>query len=369
MHLFPIYLDDTSQDKKEDAIDNYYKNIPLYNFSLQLTTSCKQGCSGCYQDHTKNSMSRGTALKQLQDFFMERDRTKIYRPFKITFFGGEPFYEFGLMKEIISFVNYYKPLGFKKFYIPTSGVPGKNIDFLDLIVDLDHSFGQYPIEISISHDGTINNYQRNEPAKKITDLIIQLKNYITNNPNSIIKSSPILSTVVPQNITEDYFIDNYVYFKDNLNVLCNFKLPYILDKKSNLYTNPEIFKKSVHKFLVKASKENIYPFPTLFQDVFELITKGHDEDWCKAGEDSRTILPSGKVTDCDIIFSQKANKLKKAMDEKCKDCSNNGICKKPCLITMYDQENFNGHCLLRKILSNEMIKFINQISIYQKKEI
>lgn len=351
----------------EDEIDIYYKDYQLFNFSIQLTTSCKQGCSGCYQPHVKESIHPDIILNTLKEFIETRNKTKILKPFKITFFGGEPLYEYETIFKIIEFIDKTKPYGFRQFNMPTSGIIKRDsvqskssdqIDFLSIVQGMvDRT--KYNIRISVSHDGIDNEITRNVPAERITRIIEGLlKKEIQNNR---ILTSPTISTVIPQNINEDYFIDNYDYFMEHIGKPCNFKIPYIINKNSNLYTNPEIFKVAVKKFINKMDSGKIKKdsIPHLFGEVLDLLKFNHKYNWCGAGVHQSLILPSGKKVDCDIIKDYKALELKNKMDNKCDLCEIKDYCKRPCLITMTkDLEHFKVQCTLRKILVNELKKYL-----------
>lgn len=351
-----------NENKIEEAIDIYYKDYQLFNFSIQLTTSCKQGCSGCYQPHVKESINPDTALNLLKEFIEKRKLTKNFRPFKITFFGGEPIYEYKTIFKIIEFIDETKPYGFRQFNMPTSGILKREdhsnssevIDFLSIVQGMADRTN-YDIRISISHDGIDNEITRNVPAERITRIF---RNLIKKErTNKRILTSPTISTVIPQNITEDYFIDNYDYFMEHLGKPCNFKLPYIIGENSNLWTNPEIFKAAVKKFTTKIKNEKMdkNSIPQLFSEVIDLLRTVHKYNWCGAGVHQSLILPTGKKVDCDIIKDYKALELKEKMDKKCDICTIKDYCKRPCLITeVKGIEHFKVHCILRKILVNEL---------------
>lgn len=356
----------------EEDIDSHYKDYQLYNFSIQLTTSCRQGCSGCYQPHIKESINPDTIINLLNEFIEERNRYRIFKPFKITFFGGEPLYEYETIFKIIEHINKIRPYGFRQFVMPTSGIIKRTdpkldgYDFLSIVQGMiDRT--DYNISISVSHDGINNEVTRNVPPEIINRIIKKLiKKEIKN--NRIITSSTI-STVIPQNINEDYFINNYDYLMEHTGKPCNFKIPYIINKNSNLYTDPKIFKVAVKKFINKLERENIKgnKIPHLFSEVIDLLKTNHKFNWCGAGVHSNLILPSGRKVDCDIIKDYKGLELKDKMDKHCNSCEIKDYCKRPCLVTMVnDLEHFNVQCTLRKILVNELKKYLlNTLNIHK----
>lgn len=349
--------------------EDLHQTTDYLNIHIQLTEYCPMGCKGCYQEHltSKSYLSTVDGLNGIIKIL------KKYKPkeFKISFFGGEPLL---LLDTIVSIMGELKnvlksfniPSKLKEINIPTSGgVNPKNFEnygkelknALPTLIGLSDNIGA-KLNISLSHDGVNNIEYRNIPAEVISNLYMELKEYQYLGNTNIL--SEYISCVIPQNINERYFIDNFEYFKDRLNKPCTFTIPHLLDKTSELYNNPKIFQKAIKLFLEEYFNTPEFEKykPKLFEDFESKLKTKHQYNWCGAGVGHIAIKTSGITTDCEYI-TNKGPELLNKMDSYCKVCEIKDYCQRPCLKNMeVGESEFLAQCLLRKIIFSEYRKIL-----------
>lgn len=77
-----------------------------YQLSLLITERCNLRCSYCYCDKRRTAtMSVGIARQAIDDAMA----THADRPLRLLLMGGEPFLEFGLVKEIVEYIRLKYP--------------------------------------------------------------------------------------------------------------------------------------------------------------------------------------------------------------------------------------------------------------------
>jgi len=91
----------------------------MIGITLIVTYACNQHCSYCYQIKNTLKMEFETARKTI-DYFYDNDNGEIV----INFYGGEPFLEFDLMKQVrdYSIRQYKKKNGKSRFTVTTNGI-------------------------------------------------------------------------------------------------------------------------------------------------------------------------------------------------------------------------------------------------------
>jgi len=105
---------------------------------LQLTQSCNLRCSYCVysgnyynRSHTAKRMSKDVAFRAV-DFLMEHSVSE-EKP-HVGFYGGEPFLEFDLMKEVVSYIENKYPDREYRFNL-TTNMTLLNDEMIDFIVE------------------------------------------------------------------------------------------------------------------------------------------------------------------------------------------------------------------------------------------
>lgn len=98
-------------------MDDAQKLPRFTDLTLVLTERCNMRCPYCYVPKTGRTMSRELAMRAV-DLLV--DRAPPGRRLSLSFFGGEPFLERGLMEEVMAYARRRRPeqLGFTT---PTNG--------------------------------------------------------------------------------------------------------------------------------------------------------------------------------------------------------------------------------------------------------
>ena len=373
------------------------QNQENWTIHIVLTSWCNQGCPGCNQSINDRNSKNHFILNEntrndIKNIFNKIPNNDIIT---VAFFGGEPLTRHQTIMEIIDFLSEENIIP-NYFTIPTSG--GKNQNLISLVKDINVHIRKYPqfnntiFKVAQSYDGPNNLYLRNEDPGKIKESIKFVEDIDINLRPSY------TSTLIPQIITEDYFIDSYKDIKEVTNRIPNYRIPYLLETNSNLDTI--VFSNAITKFLnylITQSSSNFilknsfdyrkkflfnkiilqesfkinpeeFVVPKLFSDVLNLICSNTIKDthlksnWCGAGTthhaiDKNGIHPNG----CEYI-NEPANILHNKMLIKCSECEIKDFCNKPCLKNLEESyiDKFERQCTVRKILLNQIIKFLKK---------
>lgn len=122
---------------------------------LILTENCNLACRYCYECSENQNMTFQTA-KEIIDDEMQNE---IQEKFKIFFFGGEPFVNFEVLKQIYVYAEQFYSNRVEKYAVTTNGtlVHGPVREWL-----YEH---RNRFEITLSIDGTANMHNRNRLDK------------------------------------------------------------------------------------------------------------------------------------------------------------------------------------------------------------
>ena len=143
------------------SYDDIYNNSTS-QLILIVTESCNMRCKYCvYSDHypglksySEKEMSEKTALKAV-DFYIDIHKQKmehgIYKEPTISFYGGEPFLKFDLIKKVI---EYCKSKNFKASFNMTTNGTIISDEMIDFII-------ANKIVLTFSLDGPEDNHDRN----------------------------------------------------------------------------------------------------------------------------------------------------------------------------------------------------------------
>lgn len=396
-------------------INPAYKDLNLdptkYNIHTILTTYCPIGCQGCYQTELtqKKTLDPEIAwikiketIQHINKIHQQRQKNPTVQRHKInlTFFGGEPLLQIQTILYILSRIksekdhDYMNP-GIWSICIPTSGFANtikKNplIENAKAIAELVKATG-IDCNISISHDGPDQKKLRNTNPVKTNALINQMKILSAEYKWNLI--SDRISTVIPQEFDEDYFINTYKYITKNTGLQPSFTFPHTIYPISTFIKNPEIFQRGIRKFTEQykdlflwwgkdinqlkkndscCSLENTITgaveLPTLFEGVLSKLYANYSNpnevpyNWCSAGVNHFTIKTDGSRTNCEILNTKTEDYLQ-IMNDTCYSCAIKRFCQKPCIKNfepgIINETSLRAQCQSRKILFNEVRRILS----------
>ena len=86
---------------------------------LTLTQDCNLACSYCFEHNkSRNNMDCKTAVDIIETEYRKLQENEIL---EIDFFGGEPFLEFDLIKEIVEYIEQSSLRDKVLFFVDTNG--------------------------------------------------------------------------------------------------------------------------------------------------------------------------------------------------------------------------------------------------------
>lgn len=247
---------------------------------LILTTQCQLACKYCYTNQPGhnpiNTMLLKTAITAIKKAYQEKQKTA--DAIEVLFFGGEPTIEFGLIKQIVTFVN---KLPLKIFFtINTNGMI--NSDILNYLI-------QKKIFIILSCDGPSKIQKflrptRNKivwPIEKIIKKLVE-KNALFCIRSTITKYNSSLSTLV------DYFSGLGVKF-------LHFEKVIIAGRaKSNMASSSQNYIDEFSKALKLATKKKIYLITSSLMNLFNPA----DHFCVQMTGEKYIITPTGEIMCC-----------------------------------------------------------------------
>ncbi|BFL47706.1 radical SAM protein [Lactonifactor longoviformis] len=155
-------------EKKPEAlpgqVQDYLLTKGYYQLILETTQRCNLRCRYCYygdyykstRNHSSDSMKFSTARKVLDDYMTHYRTIRNKNPFRkanISFQGGEPLINYGLLKETVNYCSQIYGDCEVNYTVTTNGVLLYD-DILDYLTD--HNFG-----IIVSLDGDKPGHDRN----------------------------------------------------------------------------------------------------------------------------------------------------------------------------------------------------------------
>lgn len=291
--------------------------------TITLTNDCNLNCIYCYE-HNKSTKSISADLaKEIikQEFDKEDDFAEI----EFDLFGGEPFLEWDLIRELSEYISLYNSPKKRITFISTNGtlVHGKIQDYLLQHRDF--------LQCGLSIDGTpvMHNMNRSNSFDLI-DTEFFCKTY----PNQGVKMTVSVESL--RNMYEGVLFLHRLGFK---NINCN--LAYNInwdDAKHSTILAEELFK--LISFYL--NNPDIKPCSILNSNISQISFGKHSTRWCGAGIEMRTYDVNGDCYPCQFFMplscgvdkAKKVNSLKfytdeipvEALDKKCRNCSIQNAC-------------------------------------------
>ncbi len=212
-------------------------NTSASQLFLILTEACNLRCKYCvYSDHypglkgySEEEMSIDTAIKAV-DKYMEIHNQKLERGLytspKISFYGGEPFLKFDVIKAVI---NYCKQKNYNASFFATTNGTIFNNDIINFVIDNN-------VNIAFSLDGYKENHDRNRVSinnKPTFDIILNNIKKLQQRKQELNVNIPIIF-----NVTFDLNTDMekvIQFFNENHDLLSPYSVMY--NKVGNYGTN------------------------------------------------------------------------------------------------------------------------------------
>lgn len=103
-----LFIIEDSFDEYQEIINLRRKEIEdcdLYQVIVNPTLDCNLSCWYCYENRIPKSMMENDTAEAIQKHLEYHYNEKNYNTLKLSFFGGEPFVGFKIMKQIIVETN------------------------------------------------------------------------------------------------------------------------------------------------------------------------------------------------------------------------------------------------------------------------
>lgn len=325
-------------------------------YTLTLTENCNLSCIYCYE-HNRNgrSMSFATAKRILDKAFSSMGNGDLLT---IDFFGGEPFLEYRLIKEIVDYTNRAATTGHLRsnyrFFATTNGtlIHGEMQDWL-------RKNKNFYLGLSLDGNKYIHDMNRSHSFDRI-----DLDFFLTMYPEQLIK-------MTISDITLPYLAEGIIFcHTKGFQVACN--LAYGVDwTKENLQGKLEEQLDKLISFYI--THPNIHPCTLLDRNVKAATntdrTKTTARKWGGAGTAMHTYDCDGTNYPCQYFMPISCGKEKSeqakylqfydeipslSLDEKCRSCIVKEVCP-TCYGSNYLQTGNIYHkndeqCVLEKII-------------------
>lgn len=330
----------------ENSIINQFKSISsekktsLKTISLNIIQSCNLACSYCFAkkgDYGNPSiMTREVAMKSI-DYFIKGTQ-KLH----VNFFGGEPFLNFNLLKDVISWANIYQ--GRISFSVTTNGTLLDQTKILYL--------RENKVAIKISYDGK-KEQLKNRPMLSsqpkvhlVTKKINLYQKLINNYCSSYIRSTVLIDQ---SEKIKDLLIELSGKFQLALSFVENIKQI----SKQEIRDQVRAIKSTFLSYMISCYRANQLKEVLKILNISTLARriKNHDrsQNFCGAGYDYFTVSSEGKIYLChrfnedkrmcigDVYegvnpsYMKQIKKYRSNDYEPCKSCWVRNLCQGGCL--------------------------------------
>lgn len=311
------------------------RKVKQKTIMLIISQQCNLSCNYCYEFHQANCLMSPDVAKKLID---QEFADKSYDSFMIQLFGGEPFINVDVIKQIYEYTSQkYPNLNFHIF-IMTNGTLITPAMEEWLAARKNH------ITLGLSLDGTreMHNFNRSNSFDRI-NLDFFVKNY----PHQPVKMT--ISNETLPNMAEGIIFMTRKGFQ----VSASFAQGIAYDKNSE-----KILVREFEKLLTFYLNNPEYPIPDLIDANLEqlAITSSEESDkWCGCGKDLIAYEPDGTQYPCQLFSSISLGEAAKAFeykdedylrgmskgfrDPKCVECHFKKICPHCCGISFLMNNN------------------------------
>ena len=290
--------------------------------TLTLTEACNLNCSYCYEHNKSPKKMTFETAKKIIDYELGGEE---YEGITIDFFGGEPFIEFDLMRQICEYTWSRKWNKDYRFFVSTNGTLLNN-DVKDWASSNAERFW-----LGLSYDGTpeMNNINRSNSSD-------QIDFFVNNWPLQGVKMTVSKETL--PHLAEG------VIFLHNRGFRVNCNLAYGPDWSSEEWDNvlQEQLMKLIDYYL---ENPNIPRCSMLNSELIFVSPNSHMKytKWCGAGTNMRVYSPDGICYPCHFFeplavgekMAKESLKIDFSQAAQLKDPDCEGCCLLPICPTCY----------------------------------
>lgn len=312
-----FFFESFLMEEKNYNYDSIYNNASS-QLILILTEACNMRCKYCiYSEHypgvksySEKEMSIDTALKAV-DFYMKihqaKNRHGVYKKAMVSFYGGEPFLKFDVIKAVI---EYCKEKKFDTGFNVTTNGTIMNDDIIKYLIDNE-------VIVGFSLDGPKDTHDRNRVLANGKPTF----EHVFNSIKKLQIEKRNLNVKIPINISVTYDmntnLENVVEFIDNnhdlfspYDVIYNQVASYSTDYYDNCDITNSTLYKSIQKLTYKlfndfTSNNTIsYAFKNLYNSlvVIDYRQRCDNEQYrlCYPGG-KFAISPNGEIYLCERV--------------------------------------------------------------------
>jgi uncharacterized protein len=287
------YISDNTQDKFVKDLE--WSDGGTMVLNLMISQDCNLKCAYCYADHgaygrEKKLMNFDIAKKSI-DTLLKNVHDK-----RIVFFGGEPFLNFSLMKELDS-------------HLITTGINAKYTTVTNGTImneEIKNFINKNFFNLCISLDGTkdTNDQHRYGNVESVHDCVLKTISMLEPRNYSI----SIKSVVTKRSLND--LKDNIEYI-NSLNIDSMAAEPvHYMPHESDLFLSDadlakyiqEMIKINVDQIRKMANGEKVVFMSHIFDILWQIMTKTRKINMCSGGRESITITADGDVYPCHMYI-------------------------------------------------------------------
>jgi uncharacterized protein len=272
---------------------------PSYEINILLTANCNLNCSYCF---TKDTYRSVRVLDPLIGIRFVKNMMHHYNIKFLKFFGGEPLLTFDSLKIFVeSIISYcrYREYSLPKFGVVTNGL-SLSSEIIQYLKDMNFT-------VTISYDGIkipekvlFLRFPNKKIAKLVFDNILEANDKrLDVSIQTTYTKNHVMAGISPIKLLDDFreIGIKCIHIMPEMNVLSNLSLDQIAWIK-------EEFKKTAIKSIFSIISDNPIILVYVLKVMARLLHINEGHFICGAGIDSITIMPSGEIYPCYLLYSQ-----------------------------------------------------------------
>jgi len=325
-------------------------------YSIMTTNRCNLQCVYCINSDRRRQTSLKADAGKIISHIKNDVRQHMYDPVVVTFYGGEPLMEQGLISDIMAGLKDLTPL----YNIFTNGtlISANNLPLLERMN-----------MISISIDGVEQEHDRTRGKgtyRKILDNYLSVKDQVRDKVLAFVTITPESSVYDSVMGLVDKF-NNIFWFLENS------------DNQKNLPAFLERYDRDLVRLLDWwLSQLEIGEVPHLvpFQGLYDILEKKHVYSGlpCGIGENFQALAIDGSIYTCEDSYHNRIGSVEEGADmsksqhhydfEICRNCEVKAICAGRCVVPHlnFSSEKVGFYCQCSKMIINKFKKVLPEIN-------